>query len=283
MRMKSLVSASAVAMAAAVVVMDSPAAAQPDQMVVSTHWLAANLRDPSVVVIATGDRDDFDRGHIPGATFIEHMETVGGDHRLLPTTELADALARKGAADDRRIVLYGDHAMSTGWLYMAFASIGHADHVSMLGGNIEAWRQEGRPLSTEPASVKPGRLTVKPAPNVIVTAPWVRDRLEQPKVKIIDARTQREWDSGRLPSATLVLWQDLFEDLKTLRFKSRAEIRALLAKAGVGADQQVVTYCAIGMRASLMYFAARYAGYDGRVYVGSWDDWRRQPGYPIVR
>jgi len=258
-------------------------AEQPDRMVVSTQWLAANLHDPDVAVIATGDRDQFDRGHIPDASFVEHMDTLGPDHRLLEPARLAEVLARKGAGDDRRIVLYGDHAMSTGWLYMAFASLGHADNVSVLSGNIEAWREEGRTMSTAAVSPRPGRLTVKPAPDVIVTAPWVRDRLENPAVKIIDARTDREWNQGRLPGATLVLWQDLFEDLNTLRFKPRGEIRALLAGAGVKPDQQVVTYCAIGMRASLMYFAARYAGYDGRVYVGSWEDWSRQPGYPIVR
>ncbi len=260
-----------------------PIASQSERMIVSTEWLAANLGDPDVVVLATGESDEFVAGHIPGASFIGHMETLGNDHRLLEPTELATALSRAGARDDSQIVLYGDHPMSTGWLYMAFASIGHADHVSMLSGNIEAWKAEGRPVSTGAGGQKAGRLRVKPAPDVVVTAPWVRERLEAPGVRIIDARTQSEWDNGRLPGATLVLWQDLFEDVKTLRFKPRSEIRTLLAKAGVEAGHQVVTYCAIGMRASLMYFAAKYAGYDGRVYVGSWQDWSRQAGYPIIR
>ena len=40
---------------------------------------------------------------------------------------------------------------------------------------------------------------------------------------------------------------------------------------------------AIGMRASLMYCAARYAGVPARVNVGSFEDWQRQPGYPVVK
>ncbi|MGE5837626.1 MAG: rhodanese-like domain-containing protein [Acidobacteriota bacterium] len=56
-----------------------------------------------------------------------------------------------------------------------------------------------------------------------------------------------------------------------------------MTKAGVKPGDQVVTYCAVGMRASLMYFAARYAGVPARVYVGSLEDWPRQPGYPVVR
>jgi thiosulfate/3-mercaptopyruvate sulfurtransferase len=97
-------------------------------------------------------------------------------------------------------------------------------------------------------------------------------------------RSKREWDDGRLPGASLVLWQDLFVSADTRRFKSPDEIRALFARAGVKKGDQVVTYCAVGMRASLMYFAAtRLAGLPGRVYVGSMEDWQKQSGYPIVK
>ena len=78
-------------------------------------------------------------------------------------------------------------------------------------------------------------------------------------------------------------WQDLLADQQTLKFKSIEEIRALFTRAGVAANQTVVTYCAIGMRASLMYWAARAAGVQARVYVGSYSDWQRDPGNPIVR
>lgn len=258
------------------------AQASPD-LVVSTAWLSARLDDPGVVVITTGERAEYERGHIPGARFVSHEDTVGPDHRLLDRDALARSLARAGARDDARIVVYGEEAMATGWLYMALASLGHGDHVSMLDGNMAAWRRDGRSVSTDTPPAATGRLTPRAAPDVVVDAAWVRARLESPGVRIIDVRTTREWDRGRLPGATFVLWQDLFTDLGTLRFKPKEEIRALLSKAGVRPSDQVVTYCAIGMRASLMHFAARYAGYDTRVYVGSWQDWSRQPGYPVVR
>jgi thiosulfate/3-mercaptopyruvate sulfurtransferase len=173
--------------------------------------------------------------------------------------------------------------METGWLYMAFASVGHAGHVSILSGNLAAWSADGHPVSREPAGASRGQLTPKPAPDVIVDAPWVRRNLDNSSVRVLDVRTTREWNDGRLPGATLILWQDLYQDQNHMRFKSREDIRALLQRAGVVPGRQVVTYCAIGMRASLMYFAARYAGHDARVYVGSYQDWRAQPGYPIVR
>jgi thiosulfate/3-mercaptopyruvate sulfurtransferase len=124
---------------------------------------------------------------------------------------------------------------------------------------------------------------VRPAPDVIVDAAYVRARLHSPEVRVLDVRTTSEWNNGHLPGATLILWPDLYTDQRLLTFKSIDEIRALLTRAGVAPNQSVVTYCAVGMRASLMYFAARAAGIPARVYVGSWQDWQRDAANPIVK
>ena len=250
-------------------------------LIVTTAWLGEHLDDPDVVVLATVSRDDFDAGHVPGAGLVPHMATLDASHGILETGALSSALSQAGARDNARIVLYGESPMEVGWLYMAFASLGHGDHVSMLSGNMRAWRSEGRPVSTDTAGPETGRLTPRPAPDVIVAAPWVKDRLEDPDIRILDVRTQRERDQGYLPGSKLVLWQDLFADLDENRFKTRDEIHALLLEAGLAPGQQAVTYCAVGMRASLMYFAARYAGIPSRVYLGSWRDWQQQ-GYPVA-
>jgi thiosulfate/3-mercaptopyruvate sulfurtransferase len=252
-------------------------------MLVSTEWLAAHLQDPSVRIIATGDEGRYERGHIPGARFLEHMDTLGAGHRLLAPEPLAAALAKAGAADGARIVLYGDSPMTTGWVYMALASVGHGENVSMLDGSMELWRSENRPVSTEKPAPGTERLTVKPAADIAVDGKWVRGQLESPSVKLLDVRTTNEWNNGHLPNATLVFWQDLFADQRSLKFKSQDELRAFFTRAGVKPDQQIVTYCAVGMRASLMYWAARHAGLPARVYVGSWQEWSRDSTNPVVK
>ena len=257
-------------------------AATSVEPIVSTAWLQAHLSDAQVRVIYTGNKETFDREHIPGARFIDHMETVGTGHFLLPPDGLAKVLAKAGAADDTHIVLYGDRPMETGWLYMTLAATGHADEVSMLDGSLALWKQEGHQTASTPTAAATGTLTVKPAPDIIVDASWVRGRL-QSATKVLDVRTTQEWNSGHLPGATLILWQDLYVDQKTLKFKSLDEIKARLAKAGVGPGQDCVTYCLVGMRASLMYWAARSVGINARVYVGSWQDWQRDSTNPIIK
>jgi thiosulfate/3-mercaptopyruvate sulfurtransferase len=252
--------------------------------VASIAWLGRHLDDPMVRVIGTGEPAVYAHGHIPGATFVSRADTLDAEGRLLGPRALARVLAAAGADDEARIVLYGEHPMATGWLYMAFASIGHAERVSLLDGNLAAWRAAGRGESKDaPARRAPGRLTVRPAPDVIVDAGWVRARLGRPGVRILDVRTAREREEGYLPGSALVLWQDLYADLARQTLKPRGEIGALFGRTGVGPGEQAVTYCAVGMRASLMYFAARYAGIPARVYVGSWEDWRRRPENPVTR
>ena len=262
----------------------SQATAAPGPLV-STEWLAQHIDDPRVRVVATGDQGRYARGHIPGARFVEHMDTLGGGdgHHLAAPDALAAMLAKAGVTDGMHVVLYGDSPMTTGWVFMAMASVGHGGDVSFLDGSVELWRAEGRTVQTTAPAAASGTLTVRSAPDVIVDAKYVRGRLESPDVRVLDVRTTGEWNGGHLPGATLILWQDLYADQRTLKFKSPEELRALFAKAGVKPGQQVVTYCAVGMRASLMYFAARMTGLPARVYLGSWQDWSHDATNPVVK
>jgi thiosulfate/3-mercaptopyruvate sulfurtransferase len=252
--------------------------------VTSMNWLKQHLGEPGVVVIATDDTPAFERGHIPTARFVGHDATLDHNgHKLMAPSALAAVLARAGATDQAsRIVLYGE-PLAVGWLYHAFATLGHADRVSILDGNYTAWLAAGFPSSTETPAAASGRLTAKPAPDVTVDRAWVRAHLEDKSTKLLDVRSPREWEGGMMPNATKVLWADLYSDVPARRLKSPQEMAAVFKRAGVAPGQTVVTYCAVGMRASLAYFAARAAGIPARVYVGSWEDWTSDLSSPIVK
>jgi thiosulfate/3-mercaptopyruvate sulfurtransferase len=261
-------------------------AATAVEPIVSTDWLQAHLSDPQVRIIFVGSHDAYARVHIPGARLIEHMDTVemgARGHRLASTDTLVRVFTKAGVADGVRVVLYGDSPMATGWVNTALTAIGHGDSVSWLDGGIELWRSEKRPIETTMPAPGTGPLTAHPVSDLIVDAAWVKAHLDSPTTKILDVRTMGEYRDGHLPKATLILWQDLFVDQRTQKFKSPDEIRALLARAGVGPNQEAVTYCAVGMRASLMAWAARAVGVPARVYLGSWQDWSSGSTNPIVR
>jgi thiosulfate/3-mercaptopyruvate sulfurtransferase len=96
---------------------------------------------------------------------------------------------------------------------------------------------------------------------------------------ILDARSPREYDAGHIPGAKLLAFQDVFADPRMQTFKGREELAAMFRAAGAAPGAAAVTYCQIGLRSSVLWFAARLAGLDARNYVGSWSDWtaRRLP------
>jgi thiosulfate/3-mercaptopyruvate sulfurtransferase len=263
------------------------AAASPEAVapIVSMEWLLAHLNDPAVVIIdAAGSAESFARGHIPRATgVLDHMATLRDGHRAADPASLARILASAGARDDAHIVLYGDDAMSIGWMYGLFASIGHADHVSLLDGNLAAWRAARHPIAKGPAAATNGKLSPKtpPAP-IVVDGAWVRQHLEDPKVRLADVRSDDEWKKGMIPGAVKIRWEEFYANEAQGRLKTPAELRKVFERAGV-TDQTVVTYCAVGMRASLAYFAARAAGLPVLLYQGSMNDWESRPSSPIKR
>jgi thiosulfate/3-mercaptopyruvate sulfurtransferase len=46
---------------------------------------------------------------------------------------------------------------------------------------------------------------------------------------------------------------------------------------------RVVSYCHIGQQATVVYFAARYLGYDARMYDGSFEEWSRNTELPVEK
>ena len=87
---------------------------------------------------------------------------------------------------------------------------------------------------------------------------------------------------GHIPGAKNIPFSSLVDDTSN-KFKSPDALRALFNTAGVKQGDSVATYCHIGQQASLLYFVARYLGYDTHLYDGSFEDWSRRPELPVER
>src|SRR5690349_18085683 len=85
----------------------------PSSMVVTTHWLAARLGRPDIVIVHVArDRQGYDAGHIPGARLLLLNDIAprrdGIANELAPVDQLKHAFEAVGVGDGVRVVLYGE-------------------------------------------------------------------------------------------------------------------------------------------------------------------------------
>jgi len=264
-----------------------------DAMLVNATWLAGHRRDSNLVVLHA-DRTPavYDTAHVPGARLALLKEFVVDRDSLLtelpPVDHLVDFLRSRGVTDSSRVVIYGDVLVASR-LWFTLDYLGMGDRAALLDGGLSAWLDAGNHADqSTPAAVKPGPLTARPRLDAVVDADWIRARLGDSSVALVDVRTPGEYRgeveeagvprNGHLPGAVNLEWTGLLEDGL---FKRPGSLRAMLWAVGASDGHQVVSVCRVGSRASLLYFVGRYLGFSTRMYDGSMNDWSRR-GLPIV-
>jgi thiosulfate/3-mercaptopyruvate sulfurtransferase len=267
-------------------------------LIVSTEWLAHHLKDDSLVLLQVGEKDEYTAGHIPGAQFIQLADIStprGGQGLALELPEVAQLQAtfeKLGVTDKSRIIIYfsKDWVTPTTRVFFTLDYLGFGDRTSILDGGLTAWRAGKRPVTTEEVIPKMGHITPRPNKQLVVDAVWVKNNLNKPGVMILDARASKFYtgeDAGRMPrgghipGAKNIPYESVVEDSN--KFKSLDSLRQLFSDAGVKKGDSVATYCHIGQQASLLYFVARYLGYDAHLYDGSFEDWSQRTELPVEK
>jgi thiosulfate/3-mercaptopyruvate sulfurtransferase len=259
--------------------------AEPLGPVVDAAWLRDHIDDADVRVIdfrwylqGRRGRDEYLRGHIPGAVFLD-LESVtgregGGRHPLPSADQFEREMRLCGVDPDTEIVVYDDTGgSSAARLWFLLGYFGHRSQ-AVLDGGLQAW---GEPLEHDVRVVAPGDFTArKPDRSLVLDFEAVRALRGVP---IIDARAGERYrgekepidpKAGHIPGAfSAPFGESLRPDG---RFKSPADLRSRYAE--LGAEGGAVFYCGSGVNATHHLLAMAIAGLpNARLYAGSWSDW----------
>lgn len=267
------------------------------EMVVDTAWVAARLDAPDLVILQIGDAAAYDAGHIPGARLLNLADIsappTGSDPLFLEMPE-AEALRAKlealGVSDTSTVIVYPTRDIQSATrAVFVLDTAGLGARTRLLEGGLPAWKAEGRPLSTRPRAVVPGRLSPIVFRPIVVDADYVKRHVRAPGYVVVDARAPEFYSgekaggppgkphrAGHIAGARSVPFSSV--TTPDLMLAPEAEIAARFEAAGVKPGDRIIAYCHVGQQASATLFAARSLGLDVLLYDGSFEEWSRLGG-----
>ncbi len=264
--------------------------------VIEARELEEMLPRDDLLVVDVGSGENYLRGHIPGAVHLDYNGLILGQPPapglMPPLDQLQWVVQSIGLTAGKRVIAYDDQGNGrASRLLWTLEAVGHK-RSALLNGGLPAWYNEGHPLGCAPNRAEPSDFSVELNPAVIADKQRVLAAINDPRITLLDARTPEEYSGtsvkspiqrpGHIPGAVNLNWLDTIERNDNLRFKPKAELRALLAQLGIEREQEIIVYCQTHHRSSHSFMMLRHLGFDSiRGYPGSWSEWGSDPALPV--
>jgi thiosulfate/3-mercaptopyruvate sulfurtransferase len=250
---------------------------------------------PDGLYIAQSGRPNYDKGHIPGAAYLDLIADLSDKSStfrftLPPLGTLARAFAAKGVGHGSHVVLYS-HGLPS-WstrVWWMLRAVGF-DDVSILDGGLDKWIAEKRPLETKATIFAPATLSLRARPEAFVTAADMKAAIGDAGTLSLNALSQEQHTgsggmvygrAGRIAGSACVPAMTLLNADKTL--KPIADLRAAFEAAGAAQDKRILCYCGGGIAATVDAFVltAVLGHRNVAVYDNSLQEWANDPSLPM--
>ena len=253
-------------------------------------------------VTADSEYTAYEEGHAPGAIFMDWEEdfTDRTARDILSKDAFEETMGAAGITEDSTVVFYGGGRIPN-WFalfaYWQFKYFGHED-ARVLDGGKDYWVANDYPLTEEEPDLSSQSYTASGPYEDIRAYKGEIDQAIEKGIPMVDVRSPEEFSGeiiapeglqetaqrgGHIPGASNVPVATVLNDDGT--FKSADELRELYAEQGVTDDESVITYCRVGERSSIEWFALHdLLGFeDVSNYDGSWTEWGNLIRAPIEK
>ncbi len=263
-----------------------------DQNLDREEWVVVDCRFS--LADSDGGRQAYLKAHVPGANYA-HLDddlcgppvTDYGRHPLPTAQVMAERFGRMGIDGAKQVVVYDDaNGAIASRLWWMLRYMGH-EATAVLNGGWQAWQEAGFSIRGGVEVNKATQFSGAPKEEWLVTL----NELEGLPL-LIDSRAPERYrgeiepiDSraGHIPSAVNFFYPLNWDE--NGRYLSPDLVRVQLEQLlGNTAVEEAAFYCGSGVTACANLLALAYAGLgDGRLYVGSWSEWCRDPSRPAVK
>ena len=274
----------------------TPSLLDDPKTLVSTHWLAAHLKDPDLRILDASwylpgsDRNaraEYDAAHIPGARFFDIDENSDQrsnlPHMAPPPEKFISRMRAMGVGDGHQVVVYdGAGLYSAARVWWLFRLMGKMD-VAVLDGGFPKWQAEGREIEDMAPILRDRHMTISRQHQLVKDVTQVAHAAKLAEAEIIDARPAPRFRGeapeprpglrlGHIPGSKNVPFSTVLNADGTM--KSAPELRAVFQASGVDLAKPAITTCGSGVTAAVLSLALERIGHRNHaLYDGSWAEW----------
>lgn len=269
---------------------------------VDVDTLQSHLEDPSWVIVdcrfSLADTEEGRRAyaaaHIPGAVYAHLDEDLSGPpvtdygrHPLPAPQGMVRLFARLGIGSRTQVVAYDNaNGMIAARLWWMLHYMGH-EAAAVLDGGWDAWAAVDAPTRSGVETNETAEFSGSPRTEWLVTVADVpAQRL------LVDSRDPERYrgeiepidpQPGHIPGAVNFFFQETWGE--NGRYLPPEQLRTKMKELLQGTPPgQATFYCGSGVSACVNLLALAHAGLSpGKLYVGSWSEWSRDPERPIAK
>ncbi len=212
------------------------------QMLVEPAQLQKKLPDSDLRILDVRSMEEYSKGHIPGAVRVDvgEWKTLAiADGGLHDVKGWAEKLAPLGITSKSHVVVHGGRLTDAARIWWLLKYVG-VENASLLNGSWESWANSDRPVQTSTPKVAATEFKVEFQADRLEEIDSLKKSLKSDKVKIVDARSDREFAGGRIPGSAHLEWKELLAE--DGRFKTKKQLQQLLRRQGIMPDETAVCY-----------------------------------------